>query len=497
MRVKKIMLVVPPTNQFGTAPYPPIGLGYISAVLKENGYGDVVIFDSMERMWDAERDLVYDGHLIGSFTDIERAIREHSPDILGVQSNFTCQYKNVLKTVEVAKSVNPAIVTVIGGHHASVSQNQLMQDANVDFVIAGDGEYPMVDLLKALESGKGLETVPSLSYRNGNGVPTINKTLYLLEELDQVPFPDYQGMDLRKYWIHRNCHGAVRKERFAPIVSSRGCPAKCSFCTYSNTPHKYRARSAGNVIDEIKMLKREFDIEEITFEDDNLTLKMKRAEEIFDRMIQEKLGVVWSTPNGVAVYALNDSLLNKMKATGCGGLNLAIESGNEEVLRNIIHKPLKLKQASHVIKKCRELDIAIFGYFLVGTPGETKEQAWDTFRFIANNFAPEEFRVAFCVPLPGTAAYDTCIKKGYLTPEVDMQTMNLTAGPIFSTKEMSKEEAVKLMNDGLRYVNKRYFVKNFPRSLLNYSFMRNMAYQYFPGFVINPLRRAKAWYRGN
>ncbi|MDP2212196.1 MAG: radical SAM protein [Candidatus Aquicultor sp.] len=200
------------------------------------------------------------------------------------------------------------------------------------------------------------------------------------------------------------------------IITSRGCPAKCIFCSiHSVWGRKFRARSPESVLEEIRHLRDDYGIQELQFEDDNLTFDATRAKSIFQGMIDLKFDILWTTPNGVAAYALDDETLELMKKSGCYRICLAIESGNKEVLNKIIRKPLRLPIVKPLIAKVKDLGIAVDAFFVVGFPGETREQMADTFKF-ANGIGAENVNFFIATPYPGTKLYDVCREKGCYRP---------------------------------------------------------------------------------
>lgn len=161
------------------------------------------------------------------------------------------------------------------------------------------------------------------------------------------------------------------KKRFSPIITSRGCPAKCTFCSaYKVWGNRYRLRSVDNVIEEMRLLRDRYGVEELMFEDDNVTANPKRAKELFSRMIEEGFNFIWDTPNGVGVWSMDEEMLDLMKQSGCIKLNFPVESGSQYVLSNIIQKPLKLKKVVKLTEYCRKISLDYGMFLVIGMPGE-------------------------------------------------------------------------------------------------------------------------------
>ena len=192
---------------------------------------------------------------------------------------------------------------------------------------------------------------------------------------------------------------------------------KCTFCTAHNVwGNKYRGRSPEKVIEEMEYLRDRYDVQEIIFEDDNITLSNKNSNKLFDLMINRKVGIAWTVPNGIAAFTITSQLLNRMKQAGCYKVNFAIESGSQRVLNDVIKKPLNLKKVVPLIKHCRKIGLDVGAFFILGMPGETLDEIRETFRFIRKNklFSAN---LSIAVPLPGSKLYDVVVQGGYFVHE--------------------------------------------------------------------------------
>jgi magnesium-protoporphyrin IX monomethyl ester (oxidative) cyclase len=279
----------------------------------------------------------------------------------------------------------------------------------------------------------------------------IPKTKFITD-LDRLPFPARHLLNMEGYFGLEHSHGTRRRKRFSPIVTSRGCPARCTFCSaYKVWGRKFRQRSPENVIAEMKHIKEKYGIEEIMFEDDNTTLNLKRAERIFDLMIEEKINFVWDTPNGVAAFALNENLIDKIKASGCYKLNLALESGNQFVLDNIVKKPLKLERAKQLIKYAQSIGLDVGIFLIMGMPGETREQMWDSFR-LAKDLGIYTPFISIATPYPGSELYDICRESKYIPDGFSLDDLFIRSFSI-STVDWSGEDIKAILRQGQRFLS--------------------------------------------
>ncbi|MBI4845878.1 MAG: radical SAM protein, partial [Candidatus Omnitrophica bacterium] len=229
-----------------------------------------------------------------------------------------------------------------------------------------------------------------------------------------------------------------------PMVTSRGCSAQCVFCASRNYwGRMYRARSATNVLNEIEFLLDKFGFEEIQFIDDNLTFDKKRSKEIFRGIIYRRLKIHSNTPNGIAIWTLDEEMLELMKESGCYELTIAFESGVQEVVDKIIKKPINLKKAQVLVKKIKKMGIFVNAFFISGFPGETKQQILETFAFAERMDLDSAYFFA-ANPTPGSELYEICRKKGYLKDGFMFDEIEYNL-PNIKTEEFSPRDVEKLI----------------------------------------------------
>lgn len=453
-KIRKILLFIPPALTFkdrlDVNPLPPLGLGYLGAVLENAGI-EVKIVDCLMEGWSKRVEVAENIIRVGlSFDEIEDIIRSCSPDIVGVNNLFTKQRENAHKIYELAKRVDRSIVTIAGGAHPTVLPELALSDKNVDFVVLGEGEDTIIDLIKVIEGKSDISALDGVGYKENGQIRIIPKTRFIME-LDRIPFPARHLLNMEQYFGLKASHGTRRRKRFSPIITSRGCPAKCTFCSAHKVwGRKFRYRSPENVIAEMRHIKERYGIEEIMFEDDNVTLNLKRAEKIFDLMIEEKLNLVWDTPNGVAAFALNENLISKMKASGCCKLNLALESGNQYVLDNIIKKPLKLERSKQLIRYAKKIGLNVGIFLIMGMPGETKEQMWESL-YLAKELGISSPFISIATPYPGSELYDICRENKYIADDFSLDDLFIRSFTI-STGNWTEAELKEIYEQGQRFL---------------------------------------------
>lgn len=481
-KIRKALLFIPPAFTFrdylDINPLPPLGLGYIAAALELQDI-EVKIVDCLMEGW--HKRIKVDENIIRiglDFNSIRKIIENYAPDIVGVNSLFTKQRQNAHKIYELAKEISEDIITVAGGAHPTVMPELVLSDKNIDYIILGEGEETIIDLINVIEGVKDISTLDGIGYREDREIRIIPKTKFILD-LDKLPFPARHLLNMEKYFGLKMSHGARRKKKFSPIITSRGCPAKCTFCSAHRVwGRKFRQRSSENVIAEMKHIKERYGIEEIMFEDDNVTLNVKRAEKLFDLMIKERLGFVWDTPNGVAAWVLNEKLINKMKESGCYKLNLALESGSQYVLDNIIKKPLNLDKSKSLIRYAKKIGLDVGLYLIMGLAGETESQIMETFGLAKELEIYNPF-ISIATPYPGTELYDVCVKKGYLKDDFSLDDLFIRSFSI-STEHWSSKRLQEIYRKGQMFLLVS-FIRAHP-----FKFLFEFLYRFFKKLFTDP-----------
>lgn len=419
--MKKILLIAPsitrPKNldakKFRIGIVPPLGLAYIAAVMENEGY-EVKIVDSLAEGIDEEPKYLDDGILYGlSDEKVKEIIKEYDPDLVGISCLFSNIWLDALKVCRLVKEFNPNIPTIIGGVHPTVTPDETCKDSYVDFVVLGEGEYTFRDLVKALETNQDFSNIDGIVYKNKFGEIIRNPKTKFIENLDEIPFPARHLLKMDLYSKAQSPHSMDLKHvPYTTLLSSRGCIAACTFCCLKYiSGRKWRPRSAENVLAEIKELVAKYGIKEIHFEDDNLTVDKERALKIFAGL--KELEISWNIPSGSALFAIDEEIIEKMKDSGAHTISFAIESGNQQVLSQLMHKPVLLSKVKPLIDKAKQVGLKVKGFFIVGFPGETKENIQETIQFARQlQLDWTHFFIAF--PHYGTELRDLCEKKSFL-----------------------------------------------------------------------------------
>ena len=390
----------------------PLGFLYMGAVL-EKDY-QVKILDS-----------TCDGYYNHYFTDdkkyityglndedLKKQIADYNPDIVGVSCMFTSRAKDALHSCKLVKEIDANIPVVLGGLHPSLFPREMLSSGHVDFIIMGEGEFRLKSLIESLNKGKQPDFDGIAYFKNGQYIEKSMQTR--IQKLDSIPLPARHLVNMEKY-IEIGVPYAPfsRRDRVEQILTSRGCPHRCNFCSTVNYwGRQFRTRSVDNIISEITELVDKYRIEEIQFADDNMTINRKHAMEFFSRL--KEFNLSWCTPHGLMPATLDKEMIKLMAESGAYQITFAIESGSPRVLKNIIHKNVPpLEHVKELVKIAQDNGIQVHSMFVTGLPGETKEDILMTLDYpFKVGFDSASFFIAN--PLPGSELYDFCKEKGYL-----------------------------------------------------------------------------------
>ncbi|MFC1709879.1 B12-binding domain-containing radical SAM protein [Candidatus Omnitrophota bacterium] len=433
----KVQFVIPKNkslmgHKYTPPGHPNIGVAYLCAFLKKHNI----------------EVNVYDDGLKNDLT-LEDSLREFKPDLAGVTSFSYC-YDYAVDCIKRIKS-DSGIPVVLGGPHVSVVKKAVFDDSQLDYAVKREGEHSLLMLLRRIKEGKSdLSGVPNLIWKS-NGKIIENNDMPFIDNLDEIPFPDYSLFEVEKY--------VSTKLLSTAIITSRGCPFRCTYCsTLLSMGRNFRKRSAENVFAELKQRYeegyREFDIN-----DDCFSLDLERANKIFELVINSKLEMRFKCYNGFRVDRITPELLKKMKAAGFYFLAFGCESGNQKVLNNI-KKSITLDQVRNAVRLAKQSGIDCCVNFIIGHQTETYEQAKDTLNF-AKSLDCSYVNFSNLIPYPGTEAYEWVEKNGEFLVEKESFLKSLSTyddSPIFETKDFTANQRMELTKLGHAYYYKRILI---------------------------------------
>jgi magnesium-protoporphyrin IX monomethyl ester (oxidative) cyclase len=456
----KTLLINPPQTFFpgsqSVVAGLPLGIMYIAATLENNGY-EVEILDTLIADFKPLKkgDAKYYG-MPGE--KIKEEIKRSKPDIVGITCPFTAQVDNAIKVSEIVKDIDTEIPTVVGGPHVSVRATQFLKDAkNVDIAVIGEGEYTMSNIMKYYEGKQDISKIQGIVYRKGDTVTLNPPKRPFIKNLYELPFPAYHLVDMEKYLNPKRIrYRSTKYLREISMITSRGCPFNCIFCSiHLHMGKAWRAHSKEYVIEHIEHVVNNYGVEHIHFEDDNLTLNMERFEGFLDGLIEKGVKLSWDTPNGIRSDRLTMDILKKMKKTGCTNLTIGVESGDQFILDTVIDKHLHLEDVIKMAEMCKALNIPLAAFFVIGFPGETKENMKRTTEFALTLKKEYNVNMSLLVatPLYGTRLYEICKEKGYLTQELTPRALSegtqVDGVGLIKTEDFTPEEVKRLTLDAV------------------------------------------------
>lgn len=412
----KIVLINPPQiytkTWIASGIVPPMGLLYLAASLKQCGHEPIIIDSVVE----APNNTYSMGDNIGgrglNFTDIIARIPDNVA-LIGITNLFSFAFPLVRELTKEIKKVYPAIPVVVGGAHPSATPLETVSEPSIDFVVISEGDKTIVELADNMREYNAIKKIDGLAYKDEKGIPSLNPKTKFIENLDSISFPARELVPFGKYYEIGRAHGPTQ-DKWTPILSSRGCPYQCTFCTPKLWDRRYRARSAQNVIAEIEECIKKYGIKEFHFEDENLTIDRKRIIEICNGIISKKLDIRWQTPNGIRASVTDKEMLNIMKEAGCHHITFAPESGSVRVLSEIIKKQQDLAKVTALVSHASHLGLKTAAYFVSGLPGETVQDVEMSIDYACQlaKIGLDEIAFSRFVPLPGSELYEKLIREG-------------------------------------------------------------------------------------
>ncbi len=387
------------------------------------------------------------------FGVLKEKLKQFSPDIVGITST-SYGSRTAYELIDKVKDMGYKVV--VGGPHSSTVFKEILEKTRADYSIKKEGEITFSELLENLDN---LSEVKGIIWRkkNDDGTEEIieNADREFIHDLDSLPFPAYELFELDKYM-----------DKKIPIVTSRGCPYRCVYCSINLTMgHRFRARSAKNVVDELEYWYKK-GYKYFGFNDDCFTFDMNRAKEICDLIIERKLDIKWELRNGVRIDRLDEELLKKMKKAGCIYLAFGIESAVQDVL-NKMKKGLVIDQVKEKVLLAEKLGIKHGGFFIIGLPGDNFERFKQSLNF-ALSLPFDEIRFYNAVPYPGTELFTWIKENGKFIRSSEDYLNSADAWdsrPIYETEDFSAEERQKAFLIAEEYVMKYLMKQQFGKLL--------------------------------
>lgn len=450
----KILLINPPAHHelVGNNPpvveqtrgtNPPLGLLCVAACVEAETRHNVSVVDAQVENAD--------------YAALREIVAREAPDVVGV-SAMTLTLIDALATCSLVKEVNPDTVVVLGGPHAFLYPDETISQPTVDFLVVGEGERTFPALVERIGDAKALRTVPGLVFEH-DGCIVHTGTPELIENLDALPFPARRLTPVEKY-------GSVLAARKGPVttmITSRGCPYGCSFCARPHLGKKFRKRSARNVVDEMLECVK-MGIEEFLIYDDTFTVDRERVMSICREITARKLDIAYDIR--ARVDCVDEEMLGLLRRSGCRQIHYGVESGTPEVLSRL-NKGITLEHVRHAFSITRKAGMGTLAYFMIGCPGETREDILRTIAF-AKELRADYAHFTILTPFPASRIYRDAIERGVIAGDVWRHFAAVPdAGfqPPYWEEKLSRDELVDLLDRAYRdfYGRPRYILGQIAR----------------------------------
>jgi len=389
---------------------PHLGIAYLAAVSERRG-DEVAVFDQ-----DVEEEKVTD------------FVRRFKPDLVGIGTN-TPQVKQGWLCAREVKSVFPDVPIVQGGPHVSALPEESAARPEIDIVARGEGEDTWIDISNHLEQwkhanpkfkardmldpqNKMLDSIMGITYQTPDGKIRHTHERPSVADLDALPFPAYQYFKMDRYSSLQPAIDAIDKGKSFSMMTSRGCPYRCTFCSQSVMAEKWRARSPENVVEEWKHLVNDYGAQEIGILDDSANIDRKRLYHLSELLIKEGLHkkADWIMINGIRANLADEELLGKMHEAGCKRVAFGVETGDEDILESI-DKRVTHDQIKQAFKNARKVGLETVGFFIIGLPGDNEVTMEKTIKF-ACELDPMVANFSMMTPYPGTKVWEQVHRNG-------------------------------------------------------------------------------------
>lgn len=376
-------------------PQLPIGLAFIAGILEENNFKVTILDDYL---------------LIKGAKYIAEQIRGLDADLIGI----TCNLATVITTSEIVNELLPLnLPIVIGGPEVTVNPERTLQRTNATIGVYGEGEYTMLEICHLLANNNTLNVnnikdIPGVVYKLPNGEIKINPPRPLIKDLDKLPFMPLHLFPMDRY---ERTMAELRESPVDLLSTSRGCPYNCSFCSNKYVwGRTHRVMSGKRIANELEFLIKNYGTKGVFFREDHFTLNKNRVYELCSEIQRRKINIRWGCES--RVDALDENLIVAMKKAGCESIWFGVESGTPRVLK-MLKKNIDIEEVASIFKLCKKYKIQVGASVMIGIPGQTLEENYETLKFI-KKLDPDWAYFNTFLGLPGSEMYDIIVKKGLI-----------------------------------------------------------------------------------
>jgi anaerobic magnesium-protoporphyrin IX monomethyl ester cyclase len=414
------VLLISTAHPLEENPLPPLSLAYLAAALESDGF-EVQILDFLVTRYRPEK--------------LRQKLEEYRPQLIGVTC-VTLNYYLASEMLEVCKTFDPSIVTVIGGPHVSFTPRETLLEAPwIDVVVMGEGDKTFIELVKAVDGGGSLDSVAGIAFTD-QGVLVKTEPRPLVEDIDTLPLPARHLIPLSRYRaLGTPC----------TVITSRGCPYGCIFCSaHRMFGRRVRFRDPAIVVDEIERIQRDLGFQVINIVDDTFTVNHAHASQVCEEMLRRNLKLNWSAY--ARVDNMTEELVALMKRAGCQMVLFGVESADEQILKTI-KKGITPDDVRRGVKIATDAGMRVYCSFIIGLPGESHDTIQKTISFSdeINRQYGVEYGFHMLAPLPGTELYLRADELGIRLFSKDWADFDANR-PIVETETMTREMAQEAIN---------------------------------------------------
>ena len=388
--MKKALLVFPGFAYYAPIGRPPLGIGYIASVLRNNGYEAKILDLTLYRE---------------PYEVLEKILAEYKPDY-AMFSVLTTTYPSLLGYMEKVKKCESVKTVILGGPHPTADPEGVMHDFPGVIIVRGEGEVTIVELMSALEQSKDLSDVQGITYAV-NGEVRSNPTRPFMTDLSSLPLPAFDLMEIGKY---EEC---LEGERIVSMVTSRGCPFQCVYCLKATHGRNWVGRSSESIIGEIKHLTATYNRRAFYFVDDLFTRDEKRVLEFCGKVKEEKLAVMWRCL--ARVDMISEKMIAAMYEAGCRMIDFGVESCDDEILKNI-KKGYAYEKVQRAFEWTSKVGVKTKAHMMLALPGDTPETMFRTIDRICS-LPADHIQFNVTIPFPGTELWTWMQQQGILPKE--------------------------------------------------------------------------------
>ncbi|MCX5701655.1 MAG: radical SAM protein [Candidatus Omnitrophica bacterium] len=412
---------------------PSLGLAYIAAVLEKNGY-EVKIIDCTLGI---------------SHLQLSGLLKKEKPNIIGI-TGATSAFRSMKKVAQDIKKHLPPVPVIVGGAHLTAAAEYTMGFDCFDVGIIGEGEITFLEVVREFERNglTNLSGIDGIVFRKNGGIFKTRQREFI-KDLDSLPYPArHLQPPLAAY---RPTPASYKRLPQGVLITTRGCPSKCTFCDRAVFGTTYRERSAEKVIEEVEELIYKFGAREIRFFDDTFTLNGKRVFAICNKFKERKIKIPWTCLTKVA--NVSKEMLKAMKEAGCWQVLYGLESGDERILK-LLKKGNTVEQNRKAVRLAKEVGLSVRADFIVGTPGETLESLKRTLSF-AIKVKVDYAHFNKFVPYPGTELYELLKGQGHKFDFTNRFSIIDHSTIFFVPESMNREE----FKEFLDYANRAFYLR--------------------------------------